>query len=223
MANDLVNYIEAIGRFLEPLKSRACWAEVSARQRIALEEKIMSTPMELSDVVKALEALKLVAFKEVDMDAVADAISRATQHVNKPMNRRRQTQDFTSVLPYYTDRHWREFNKDGNDLAEAMEAIVDMPIALGLTNPSESIAQRFAAIFFIVSEGVARARALNPQRALTVVKQFKRLVKSRANGHPMFYIETLPDSPMVYKDRFPEMYNAAFRSPRESLHPTSRS
>ena len=207
--------IRAAKSTLSALRGAAAFMEASAGQSDALIAALADVAAASSFSMKhKIELSQLVAdipFHDGHADAVVLAIYAAAPTANGVDPCRRTTQDFTTIVDFFTKDEWGVLLSNAG-AALKQELLRGKIIQCTGRNLNEVSCQLVTAVELIVTQGFEQAAAMSERDKNEALKAFKRVFKRdcRAAGNPISYIVKLPVMPSELFEKYPSVFRLAF-------------
>ena len=224
MAAKLIAHCNAVKNFLQTVGFTSEAANLArSAQRESLVALIKQTSMSFDDATSLQTVLQGMQWEDADMQSLNAALLSSMPLGNSSgaalANSRRQMQDFTGVLNYFTAALWECFCDAGVDGGSKMQKMLTHCINLGMACPSETTMQHLAGVYINACE----QQAIGPAMRLEIVKAMKSNHR-RLMGKmtlPGGWVQKLPTDPQIFRTQHPDWYERAFKHapPVSSLIP----
>ena len=185
MADNLREHLEALGPFLDKLRSNACFAQAVQVQRQRLESFLGSVALSPGEASSVTDLVQDMPWPAGDLDHILAAVVASTgtcPGVDTHYGRLK-LQDYAALNNYFTKAQWFQLLSDDLGHDDKLQLICDHAVALGLRNPTEITMRAIAALFLLSSDGHAKARVMSPGFKNQMFRHSKRLFKALSLIH----------------------------------------
>ncbi len=184
-------------------------AVVSRTQAAAVCDLIQRSPLTNEFRAEVVDIALKIQWHGHDSSMVLNSLS--PPDALPPNKRRRQQQDYSTLLAFGTQQTWDVLMSDRDSSEVKLEAIIQMAIGLGMRCPTEPTLKFCASFWAVVSEkSLAR---LQPIQKHTLKQHFKQHY-DRARElapDPVAYLHKLPASPLLLLQNFPVLYKQHYK------------
>ena len=191
----LLDHVLAVRTLLGGMTSATGYADAVALRHTELLSMIQQTRISAPVVPELVTSLRQIRWPNAaeSMAPLMTAMNSATPRI-LPATNNHDYQDYTSVIGFYTSRHWLILCGDG-DATSKLDCLLDTPVQLDLKVPSEPTVQLLTAVYLASVEGsIDRAIARSSRVKNTTLKFIKRAFKKKISSK-RYTMDVLPQSP----------------------------
>lgn len=188
------------------------FALCSRNQRDAISTALQHTSYDVDAASRLVDAVRSAGFAAADEQALMQDVQQHV-HTEFTVQKRVPLQDYKSIMHFGTETFWENMQEPSTAQASLTRFVHD----LGLRNPSEPTYQRLTALLLMSTEGMERARCMQPAVLYEAYLAVKRCFKALPKVAQPFRIKDLPATPLELKRSTPLLWKALYNeeSPTE--------
>ena len=206
----IIKHAQAIKSLLSAVHGTSAYQETLEVQSRALASAIDNATFTLEEAAELAAELK--GFPDAEKTMLT---AKTTDRIAAPSQKlsRNVLQDFCFLPHYLTETTWMLLQSESEPTHVKLDALIQAAINLGMKCPSETTMQTICALHLLL-EGKKKAMSLSPamklQMARSIKNKFRTMLARLQSCLPVTYVTRLPQSATIFKDSFPEWWQASF-------------
>ena len=188
-------------------------AELSSKQCASILDMLKTLQFDAGDKADLIEVMETVPFEKNERVEIVRALTEGPKGVGKGNGRRRQSQDITNIVQYYTQADSEKLRSEDLSASAKEEVIMDRPIMLHMVNVNEEGLKLLWSLANFATGVKLEGKNFFEKKVL--LEAWKARYRARVRKYwrrqtTETYITQLPADPAEFKAQAPSLYNACY-------------